>query len=203
MLHSPFRLIVCLMLFLAIFHGATILAASTINRMVQLNFQQRSIVSTLEKATAMQRLGLAAWLDEDVPETHRLMANLESDLQLQLGHLERLARVRPQSSQVWADIFLARTSLGIIDDQTVDALSRANALGPWEPRVQETIVIAGTGVWISLDSSMRAQVIGSAKRSLVSQARWRRAEVVKILRGRGFMALVCSGLSVDVPECAR
>lgn len=203
MLHSPFRLIVCLILFLAIFHGATILAASTINHMVQLSFQQRSSVASLEKATAMQRLELAAWFDEHVPETHRLMANLESDLQLQLGHFKRLARVRPQSGQVWADIFLARTSLGIIDDQTIEALGRANALGPWEPRVQETIINAGTGVWLSLDSAMRAQVIGSAKRSLVSQARWRRAEVVKILGERGFMALVCSGLSVDVAECVR
>jgi len=77
--------------------------------------------------------------------------------------LQALAR-RPTSPFLWANLALTKLYLAEFDDEMMNALRRANELGPWEPVVQQTMVFVGLAVWQTLDAGLKQEMLASIER---------------------------------------
>lgn len=77
----------------------------------------------------------------------------------------RMALVaRPTSPFAWANFVRAKLYLGEQDSELLQALARAEELGPWEPEVQQTVVFAGLTLWPRLGPAQQAAVLRAMQR---------------------------------------
>lgn len=73
---------------------------------------------------------------------------------------------RPTSPFAWANLALTKLYLDERDDELVQALQRAEELGPWEPEVQQTVVFTGLAVWNRLNPAEQAVVLRAMERGV-------------------------------------
>lgn len=119
------------------------------------------------------------------------------------GSRFRLAlRQRPSSPFLWANLALTKLYLDEIDEELFAALRHADALGPWEPRVQQTVLFVGLAVWPELDSGLRQALAQTIRRGALRN----RQIMLEIVRSYRRLDLVCAideYRTVAGPDCAK
>jgi hypothetical protein len=88
---------------------------------------------------------------------------------------------RPTSPFLWANLALAKLYLDEIDAEFLAALRHAEALGPWEPIVQQMTVFAGLAAWQQLDPGLRQALVRTLERGALRNAE-KMAQIVKSFR---------------------
>jgi hypothetical protein len=88
---------------------------------------------------------------------------------------------RPTSPYLWANVALSKLYLDEHDEELMTALRHADALGPWEPASQQTVLFVGLAVWQELDSGMRQALARAIERGAVRNAQ-KMLEIVKVYR---------------------
>jgi hypothetical protein len=71
---------------------------------------------------------------------------------------------RPTSPFLWANLALTKLYLNEIDGELFSALRQAEALGPWEPTVQEMTLFVGLAVWRDLDPVLQQALVQTIER---------------------------------------
>jgi hypothetical protein len=191
---TSIKIVLAVVLLLGSWQSFSLLASAAVTRQVDNHLRQLKTIQPVDLQIGSRRLQEVLNLGAPNPDALRLMIFAEPDPRRKLELLERLTEIRPADGQAWADIFSGRLALKQVDEQTGLALSKAMALGPWEPGVLFTLVDAGTRHWLTLDGAERQMIMMAAERRLVHSAHWRRGEFVGLLRSRGFLAMVCSRL---------
>ncbi len=105
-----------------------------------------------------------------------------------LAGLRRAALMRPGSPYVWANIAELKLRLDDMDFEFYGALERAARLGPWEPRVQLTLVNVGLAAWGWLATAAKPWVIGALDRAM----RREEPEVRRLAASHGSLPSLCS-----------
>ncbi len=109
----------------------------------------------LEEMGALQLRSIGAAKDPQLAEAAARSANQNF----------RLALIeRPTSPFAWANFALSKLYLGELDDALIQALARAEELGPWEPAVQQTVLFVGLSLWNRLDPAQQAAVLRAMQR---------------------------------------
>lgn len=110
----------------------------------------------------------------------------------------RALRERPASPFLWANLALAKLYLDEIDTEFLTAMRNADALGPWEPRSQQTVVFVGLASWDKLEPMDRQRILGGLERGAV----WNSAKMLEIVKSFGRFDLICDGKVYDVKRIA-
>ena len=109
----------------------------------------------LEERASLQLRSVGAARDAQLAVASVRSAN--ADLRLALAQ-------RPTSPFAWANFVLTKLYLDEQDDELFRALALAEELGPWEPEVQQSVVLAGLAVWDRLDPARQAGVLRAMQR---------------------------------------
>jgi hypothetical protein len=119
-----------------------------------------------------------------------------------LHHFRQSLIERPTSPFVWANVALAKMYLDEQDAEMFAALRHANALGPWEPVVQQTTVFVGLAAWSRMGPDERAALVETIKRASERAP----AHMFQVVKGFGRYDLVCDiarYAQVDQKACAN
>jgi hypothetical protein len=118
-----------------------------------------------------------------------------------LRHYRQSLLERPSSPFLWANVALAKMYLDEHDVEMSYALRNANALGPWEPVVQQTTVFVGLAAWAHLGPEDRAGLVQTITRASERMP----AHMFQVVKGFGRYDLVC-GIAkyaeIDQKACA-
>lgn len=95
---------------------------------------------------------------------------------------------RPTSPFSWANFALTKLYLGEQDEALFRALAHAEALGPWEPGVQQTVVFVGLTVWNRLNPDQQAAVV----RAMEHGARRNPGKIAEIAKSFNRIDLFCA-----------
>ena len=123
---------------------------------------------SLEELGTLQLSIMRASLDPQAAEAAARSAN---------ANLRKALIQRPTSPFVWANFALSKLYLGEKDEELVQALMRSEALGPWQPEVQKTVVFVGLSVWNRLNPAEQAAVVRAMERGARRDPR-RMAELI-------------------------
>lgn len=109
---------------------------------------------------------------------------------------------RPTSPFAWANLTLSKLYLDEQDDELFAALRRADELGPWEPEVQQLVLLVGLAAWDKLDTDQRAAMVRTLERAVQRNA----LKVTEIVKSFNRFDLLCainnSKLKIDA-ACSR
>lgn len=111
-------------------------------------------------------------------------------------------RLRPTAPQTWANLALAKQSLGEIDDEFFTALERSARYGPWEPPVLMIGLQTGLGAWDRASPAQRELILGMRDRTVQRDV----ASVNRIARDYNRPDLACdpkAPKSADGRPCPR
>jgi hypothetical protein len=95
---------------------------------------------------------------------------------------------RPTSPFGWANFALTKLYLDEQDAELIQALQRAEALGPWEPGVQQTVIYVGFSVWNRLAPAQQDAVVRAMQRG----AQRNPGKIAEIAKGFDRMDLFCA-----------
>lgn len=110
-------------------------------------------------------------------------------------------RLRPTSPFLWSNLALTKLYLDEIDDELRTALRHADALGPWERPVQETVVFVGLAVWPDLGTEGRETVVRSIERGAGQNAQ-KMFEIVKSYRRLELICAIDKYRKIAASDCA-
>ena len=110
----------------------------------------------LEQTTVLQVRRMQAATDN----TQRIAAALAA----QLG-IRALLPERPTLSLSWANLALAKYTMGETGRELAAALANAQELGPWEHNTQIAVIVIGLYVWQHLGPAQQAQLLGTLERA--------------------------------------
>lgn len=136
----------------------------------------------LEEMGALQ-VRMARVLTDPIDAFNALMAARSANANLHKALLER-----PTSPFVWANLALAKLALNELDGELLQALRRADELGPWEPDVQKTVIFASLTAWNLLDPEQQASVVRTMERAARRDAQ----NVAKIAKSFNRLDLICA-----------
>lgn len=114
------------------------------------------------------------------------------------GDHRRALAERPVWPYSWAALLSVKDALGQADSEFVNAMYRATATGPWEPRVQLQVFRSGIRYWDELGSKERELIRRVSADALHVQPR----EAFEIARFYARPDLVC-GVAPDQPQIER
>jgi len=103
------------------------------------------------------------------------------------AHLHRALLERPTSSFIWANLARSKPSLNERDGEFLQALRRADELGPWEPEVQKMVIYLSLTVWDRLDPDQQASVVQTMERAAKRDAQY----VTNVAKSFNRIDLVC------------
>ena len=109
---------------------------------------------------------------------------------------------RPTSPFLWANLASTKLYLNEIDDELLTALRHADALGPWEPTVQQTTLFVGLAVWRDLDPDLRQALVRTIERGALRNA----PKMFEIVKSYGRFDLICAiekYKPIAGPDCAK
>jgi hypothetical protein len=109
---------------------------------------------------------------------------------------------RPTSPFLWANLALAKLYLDEIDAEFFAALRHADALGPWEPIVQQMTVFAGLAAWQQLDPGLRQVLVRTLERGALRNAE----KLAQIVRSYRRFDLICGNSNYSLvvkDECVK
>ncbi len=109
---------------------------------------------------------------------------------------------RPTSPFLWANLALTKLYLNQIDGELFSALRQAEALGPWEPTVQQTTLFVGLAVWRDLDPDLRLALAQTIERGALRNPR----QMFDIVKGYRRFDLVCAieeYQRIAGPDCTK
>lgn len=101
---------------------------------------------------------------------------------------------RPTSPFAWANLALTKLYLDERDDELIQALGRAEELGPWEPEVQQTVVFVGLAVWNQLNPAQQATVVRAMERGAQRNA-GKIAEIAKTFNRIDLFCAISNSIS--------
>ena len=136
----------------------------------------------LEEMGALQ-VRMARILTDPIDAFNALMAARSANANIHKALLER-----PTSPFVWANLALAKLALKELDGELLQALRRADELGPWEPDVQKTVIFASLTAWNLLDPEQQASVVRTMERAARRDAQ----NVAKIAKSFNRLDLICA-----------
>lgn len=116
-------------------------------------------------------------------------------LEAAAGDHRRALAQRPMWPYGWAALLSVKDALGQADSEFVNAMYRATATGPWEPRVQLQVLRSGIRYWDELGSNEHELIRRVAADALHVQPR----EALEIARFYARPDLVC-GVVPDQPQ---
>ncbi len=97
-------------------------------------------------------------------------------------------RERPVSPSLWSNLALSTLYLAEFDEEFHTALRHSDALGPWEPGIQQSLVFMGLRAWDGLDAGLRKTLAGAVERSA-----YRNADAMyRIVKSYGRFDLLCN-----------
>jgi hypothetical protein len=109
---------------------------------------------------------------------------------------------RPTSPFLWANLALTKLYLNEVDDELLTALRQADALGPWEPTVQQTALFVGLAVWRDLDPARQRALVQAIERGALRNG----VKMFEIVKSYGRLDLVCAIQKYELiagPECKK
>ena len=109
---------------------------------------------------------------------------------------------RPTSPFLWANLALAKLYLDEVDAEFLAALRHADALGPWEPVVQQVTVFAGLAVWQKLDPGMQQALVRTLERGALRDAE-KMTQIVKSYRRFDLICSIKKYNSIIGSECPK
>jgi len=109
---------------------------------------------------------------------------------------------RPTSPFLWANLALAKLYLDEIDAEFFAALRHADALGPWEPAVQQVTVFAGLAAWRELDPALRQALVRTLERGALRNAE-KMTQIVISYRRFDLICGISKYNSIVGRECAK
>lgn len=149
-----------------------------------------SLIDALERTpndpTLIEDLGTALQLRAGASAPDSQMRRLAPAAAL--VYFRKAAALRPSSPYTWANILLAKYSLGQIDDEFFGAMRNALDLGPWEPAVQLIVADASLGVWDRLDANLRTRAIENLRRTAARHP----DALARIGKDRHRISIVCA-----------
>jgi hypothetical protein len=104
------------------------------------------------------------------------------------AHFRRALLLRPTSPYLWGNLALTKLYLDEIDDELRTALKHADALGPWEPGVQQTLLFVGLAVWPDLGPELRQTMARTVERGALRN----RQKLYEIAKSYTRFDLVCA-----------
>ena len=110
----------------------------------------------LEELGALQLNVMRASLDPQAAVAAARSAN---------ANFRRALIERPTSPFVWANFALSKLYLDEKDEAMFEAIERAEELGPWEPGVQDAVILTGLSAWDRLNPARQAAVLGAMQNS--------------------------------------
>jgi hypothetical protein len=111
-------------------------------------------------------------------------------------------RQRPTSPFLWSNLALTKLYLNEIDGELLTALRQADALGPWEPTVQQTVLFVGLAVWQDLDPERRQALGRTVERGALRNT----VKMFEIVKSYGRLDLVCAIRKYEPiagPDCRK
>lgn len=116
-----------------------------------------------------------------------------------LRHYTKAAALRPTWPYSHAGIVTAKQQLGQLDAVFIRAIGLASRYGPWEPAVQDQLIVAGYRAWPALAEAEREAIRGNLRRA----HHWRPKPAAALLAWLKAAAPPCDQLQVDIPgACA-
>ncbi len=111
---------------------------------------------------------------------------------------------RPTSPFLWANLALTKLYLNEIDDELLTALRNADALGPWEPTVQQTTLFVGLALWQDLDPDLRQALVRTIERGALRNAQ----KMFEIVKSYARFDLICDieqykAKAISGPDCKK
>lgn len=119
-------------------------------------------------------------------------------LEAAAGDHRRALAERPVWPYSWAALLSVKDALGQVDSEFVNAMYRATAIGPWEPRVQLQVLRSGIRYWDELASKEHELI----RRVLADALHVQSREAFEIARFYARPDLVC-GVAPDQPQIER
>jgi hypothetical protein len=111
-------------------------------------------------------------------------------------------RQRPTSPFLWANLALTKLYLDEIDAELLTALRQADALGPWEPGVQQTLLFVGLATWQELDPGLRTIIARTLERGALRN-RQKMFEIVKSYRRFDLVCAIADYAQIAGPDCGK
>jgi hypothetical protein len=118
------------------------------------------------------------------------------------AYFHRALMERPTSPFAWANLALSKLYLDEQDDELIQALGRAEELGPWEPEVQQTVVFVGLAVWNRLNPAQQAAVVRAMGRGAQRNA-GKIAEIAKSFNRIDLFCATNNGTSQGGEACTQ
>ena len=103
-------------------------------------------------------------------------------------HAHRALLERPTSPYIWANLALSKLSLNEQDGELLQALRRADELGPGEPEVQKMVIYVSLAVWNRLDPAQQASVVRTMERGAQRDP----GTIANIAKGFNRFDLICA-----------
>lgn len=115
-----------------------------------------------------------------------------------LTYYRHASELRPTSAPAYASIVLAKHELGETDGELSRALRNAALYGPWEPQVQEVLIMVGAARWSALNMEDREVVRATALRALTFNASKTRLAAQRY----GYLPWLCAQFAEQArPSC--
>jgi hypothetical protein len=118
------------------------------------------------------------------------------------AHLHGALLERPTSSFVWANLARSKLSLNERDGELLQALRRADELGPWEPETQKIVIYLSLTVWDRLDPEQQASVVQTMERAAKRDAQY----VTNVAKSFNRINLICGikevRSAVETADCS-
>lgn len=146
--------------------------------------EQEKPPSSSEREEAMDAINTALRIYRGNPEHFRLKAlvleygtkgkpvwnpKIKPQLQQALLLYKQAIALRPSWPYGWSGMARIKLKLLEIDDEFESALTSMMRLGPWESKINLTVVEFGFITWEKLSNSAQKQVQSAIKRSLINQ----------------------------------
>jgi len=109
---------------------------------------------------------------------------------------------RPTSPFLWANLALTKLYLDQIDGELFAALRQAEALGPWEPTVQQTALFVGLAAWRDLDPELRQALAQTIERGATRNPQQLFA-IVKSYRRFDLVCAIEEYQQIAGPDCSK
>lgn len=185
------KFLVTLLLLAGFGLAGSLLFSSSLYRMAEQEF-----LGLGDPDEAIARLEVARRVDPSHPRVLAMLARFQT-IDQAVESYRTLIALNPNDPLAWAHLFETKLALQQPDEEALLALKRAGELGPFEPRVLEVVISAGSLHWLKLDAQFRRSVVAASVRVVQGGFYYRKGEMIAQMRQTGLLRLACGSPSLD------
>jgi len=163
------------------------------------HYFSNSLEYTADNPWALEGMGTLNLASMRISRTPRQALDVTRTARLRF---RQALQQRPTSPFLWANLALSKLYLDEPDEELLTALRYADALGPWEPSVQQTVLFVGLATWQSLDAELRAALVRSLERGALRN-RQKMFEIAKSYRRFDLVCAIRKYEDIAGPACAK